>query len=254
MRGAFGVGLERLVNNIMGEYVQIDRSIKDEVDWTSQKFTKSQAWIDLILLANTEPEEIWAGKEFITIEAGSFITSETKLMKRWKWGNTKIRSFLQTLEKQGDIKREIKCNQSVITIENYMVCSNHQTNSKAKTKQKQSAKKASSKTFNFREMTFYPGDEKLDSALKDYLEVKKQMRKPVTEAVVNALMEKLQKLGRDNDERIQMLKDATSGGWSTVFEPKRERKSFSSNDFMNAFDWGGNNDSSGSTGAFNGHF
>ena len=46
-----------------------------------------------------EEKTFLLGNEVIKAEVGSVITSELKLMKRWKWGKEKTRNYLKLLEK-----------------------------------------------------------------------------------------------------------------------------------------------------------
>ena len=53
------------------------------------------------------------------MEAGSFITSEKKLMERWMWSNTKVRNFLKLLETDGMITKKTDSKKSALTVVNY---------------------------------------------------------------------------------------------------------------------------------------
>src|SRR5690606_29008134 len=55
----------------------------------------------------------------IEVNRGQLVTSELKLMERWRWGKSKLRDFLKLLEEDGMIVRKSDRKKTVITICNY---------------------------------------------------------------------------------------------------------------------------------------
>ena len=66
-------------------------------EWLAEPFTKGQAWVDLIGNAAFVDNDI--------TKRGELIISERGLAKRWKWSESKVRRYLQKLEKEGRIRR-----------------------------------------------------------------------------------------------------------------------------------------------------
>ena len=87
--------------------------------WDEKPFSKAQAWIDLLLLANHSDNKFLLGNEIVTVEAGSFITSEVKLSERWGWSRTKTRAFLDLLQKDNMIVKKSDNKKTAINIVNY---------------------------------------------------------------------------------------------------------------------------------------
>lgn len=75
-------------------WVKLYRSLLEDPLWTSEPFTKGQAWADLILMVNHESA---VGKKGTVIPVGSMVTSYATLAKRWKWSTSKVRRYLGTL-------------------------------------------------------------------------------------------------------------------------------------------------------------
>lgn len=91
----------------MGEgkgWISIYRKIQDSWLWNEKPFDKSHAWIDLLLSANYQDKKFLLGSNLVDVQRGSFITSQSKLMDKWGWGNTKVRSFLKLLSEDNMIK------------------------------------------------------------------------------------------------------------------------------------------------------
>lgn len=84
-----------------------------------RKFSKFEAWVDLLLMANYKDAKTLLGSELVEIKRGSFITSELKLMERWSWSKTKVRAFLGLLESEQMIIKTSDRKKTTITLCNY---------------------------------------------------------------------------------------------------------------------------------------
>ncbi|NLK37111.1 MAG: hypothetical protein GX299_03390, partial [Epulopiscium sp.] len=102
-------------------WIKLHRPIQDHWLWEDKPFSKGQAWIDLLILANHADNKFLLGNELILVERGSFITSEYKLSERWGWSKSKVRRFLELLEKDGMIEKKSNQKRTTINIENYSV-------------------------------------------------------------------------------------------------------------------------------------
>jgi len=89
--------------------------------WLSEPFTKGQAWVDLIGLATFEYTYFYVRGVKVELERGQVGWSEPKLADRWKWSRTKLRKFLNDLEKEQQIIQQKNNVNQVITIVNYEI-------------------------------------------------------------------------------------------------------------------------------------
>ena len=72
-----------------------------------------------------------------------------------------------------------------------------------------------------KESKYYPNDELLDKAFRDFVEHRKQIRKPMSDKAVELAMEKLKNLsGGDNDLAIRIINQSIGQGWQGLFELK----------------------------------
>ena len=129
-------------------WIALHRTIQDSWLWEDRPFSKAHAWIDMLLLANHDDNKFLFGNELVEVKRGSFITSEKKLMERWGWGNTKVRNFLNLLKNDGMITQKTTSKRSAITIVNYSVYQDKQSDNKAIPKCSQSADKVTPNTNN----------------------------------------------------------------------------------------------------------
>lgn len=100
-------------------WVKLYRKLMDNPIWLEERFTKGQAWVDLIMLSNFESRTIVCDGEKTVIERGQVFTSIVKLAKRWKWDRKTVSKYLFFLEKERMIKKESDNKKTVITIINY---------------------------------------------------------------------------------------------------------------------------------------
>ena len=111
------------VSKISQGWIPVHRQLQDHWLWKEKPFSKGQAWIDMLMMANHDDNKFLLGNELVEVKAGSFITSELKLAERWGWSKTKVRSFLNVLQNDSMIVKKSDRKKTTITIENYSVYS-----------------------------------------------------------------------------------------------------------------------------------
>jgi len=79
----------------------------DAPEWLAEPFTKAQAWVDLLLLANHKTGYIRRRGIMVAVERGQVGYSEEALAVRWKWSRGKVRRFFSELARLSRISRGI---------------------------------------------------------------------------------------------------------------------------------------------------
>ena len=80
-----------------GSYIKIDRGLKNNSLWLEKPFSKGQAWVDLLILAQwADREKLYRGK-VQTLIHGKVYTSLYFLSERWGWSRNKVYRFLGEL-------------------------------------------------------------------------------------------------------------------------------------------------------------
>lgn len=100
-------------------FFKVDRQIFDHWLWEDKPFSKGQAWIDLIGLANYEDGKTPYQGKVITCKRGTIYRSISYLADRWGWSRDKTRNFLKLLESDNMITLKATTNQTTITLVNY---------------------------------------------------------------------------------------------------------------------------------------
>ncbi|TDM25919.1 DnaD domain protein [Macrococcoides caseolyticum] len=136
-------------------WISLHRSVTDH--WLfdeDRKFSKFEAWIDLLLMVNHTDKKMMLGNELITIKRGQKVTSIRKLCERWNWSNNKVKNFLNVLEADGMLTVKSDSKKTLVTVVNYDIYQNediekrHQSDTKATQKHHESDAKAFQKHTN----------------------------------------------------------------------------------------------------------
>lgn len=100
-------------------WIRLHRKLMDNKLWTEEKFSKGQAWVDMLLMANHKDTKILFDGRWREVKRGSIITSIVKLADRWKWNRKTVTAFLDLLESDGMIERESTHKSTQLIILNY---------------------------------------------------------------------------------------------------------------------------------------
>jgi hypothetical protein len=100
-------------------FILLHRKLREHFLWQDKPFSKGQAWIDMLLLANHSDNEVLYGNQITEINRGSFIRSERQLAASWGWSRKRVQTFLVLLEKGTMIAKKRDQKASHITILNY---------------------------------------------------------------------------------------------------------------------------------------
>jgi len=130
-------------------WIKLHRKIRDNPLFKeNRKFSKFEAWIDLLLAANHADNEVVFGYEKIQVKRGQLITSEVQLADRWKWNRLSVRRFLTYLMREQMVSKIATSKYTILTIENYdfyqsgytaeATSNEHQTNIKRTSNEHQS--------------------------------------------------------------------------------------------------------------------
>ena len=87
-------------------WVKLHRKLADHELWLAEPFTRGQAWIDLLLLANHKAGFVRRRGIMVKVERGQVAWSEEALAGRWRWSKGKLRRFFSELTGRGMITRQ----------------------------------------------------------------------------------------------------------------------------------------------------
>ena len=106
------------MGNNMG-WIKLYRKIEQCSLYFSEPFTRMQAWIDLLLIANHDEKDVFIRGNRVIVHRGEIARSSENLAQRWKWSRGKVLRFLDYLEEMGMIVQQKSFVTSTISICNY---------------------------------------------------------------------------------------------------------------------------------------
>lgn len=232
----------------MSDYIKLYRAMF-EWEWYRSINTKV-LFIHMLLKANWK-EGKFEGK---IIPRGSFVSSIKKLSEETELTNDEVRTALNKLLKTKEITKQSTNKFTVFTVVNYELYqgssqaepnqnpSNSQTIPKLfptieekkegkKERRKEEKKEDTNVSKKKEPAVYYPNDEKLNQAFADFVDMRKQIKKPMTDRAVTLAMNKLKELSNvpfsdsmDNETAIKILEQSTMNCWQGLF-PLKESNS-----------------------------
>ncbi len=100
-------------------YIKLHRQITENELYFSQRFTRMQAWVDLLLLANHKPSTVFIRGIEIRLKPGQMCYSQETLAKRWGWNRKTVSTFLSMLSQREMFDTKTSNITSVISIRNW---------------------------------------------------------------------------------------------------------------------------------------
>ena len=101
-------------------WIKIHRSITNNPLWLSEKFSRAQAWVDLLLMVNhTDRKLVFEDGTELIVRPGQHFTSIGHLAERWKWSQNRVIRFLSYLENHQMIHRVGTRRGTLVTVEKW---------------------------------------------------------------------------------------------------------------------------------------
>lgn len=207
-------------------FIVLHRKLSENWLWLSEPFSKAQAWIDLLLLANHTEGCFFIRGVKVIIKRGHVGKSEENLSQRWKWSRGKVRAFLKMLETEQQIKQHRSSVLNTIQILNYDLyqkLDNRKDKKKTTERQQKDTNNKEITIINEEEINIIPDfidKELLNSffAFRDSISTKK---KPFTKTAKGLIIEKLITFeSNQSGSANYALKNSIENSWIGVFEPK----------------------------------
>lgn len=100
-------------------FIKLPRQIIEDTHYFSEPFTRTQAWVDLIILANYQDTTALVRGVRIVVKRGQVCRSITNLAKRWQWSRNKVMRFINGLVNGGRLDVQNGAVVNIYTIRDY---------------------------------------------------------------------------------------------------------------------------------------
>lgn len=221
-------------------WISVYRKIEDGWLWKEKPFSKGQAWIDLLIMANHQNNKFLLGNEIMNVKRGELITSIRKLGERWGWSRCKTKTFLDLLERDLMIVKKSDSKKTTLSIVNYSDYQDLKDSEKATNKPRLGHEKAALKPRNdtnnndnnvnnenndnndnkYKEN--FTTNPLLKSTLLDFVDMRKRIKAPMTDKAIKILVNKLKGLSADEEMQIKILEQSIMNGWKSIYPLKEE--------------------------------
>ena len=104
-----------------GGWIAVNRSILNHWIWTGERYTRGQAWLELIMLAAWRDDTVLYRGRLVHKKRGQVHASLGWLADRWRWNRKTVAAFLDTLVTEGMADVEKGQDGTIITLKNYDV-------------------------------------------------------------------------------------------------------------------------------------
>lgn len=182
-------------------WVSIHRKLQDTELWLAEEFTKGQAWIDLILMASHKPQINFIRGIEIKLSRGQIAVSEVEYAKRWKWSRTKVRNFLNYLEKEQQIVQQKTNVTTIVSISNYDL---YQEKEQQK-EQQNGQQKDSKRTAKEQQKDIYNNVNNYSSIEREYNDFNELSKFPPSQDPFVLLKSKLGEYFKEEPTRIELI-------------------------------------------------
>lgn len=217
----------------MSGWVKFHRKI-EEWEWYKDANT-FRVFFHLVLMANHD-EKRWQG---IVIQRGQVVTSRDSLAAALNLSVREIRTALTKLKTTGELTIKTTSRYSLVTVENYSAYQSTEIETTSKTTNKTTVKRPTSDqqtTTNKNEKNYkneknkrntdselaeiLEPQSKLDYTLVDFIEHRKEIKKPMTKRALTLMISKLDKMAVTEEERIAILNQSIVNRWQDIYELK----------------------------------
>lgn len=187
-------------------------------------------WVYLLLNAtHKDYDALFKGKR-ITLKPGQLLTGRKSISNQLLISESKVKRILLSFENDQQIDRQRSNQNSLITILNWNDYQEHdQQNDQPMTSKRPASDQQVTTNKNVKNVKNVKNiyDQiplELHEPLKDYIESRKKLRKPMTDRALELMLKKLNKLSEGNTQKaIEILEQSIANGWIGIFPLKDDK-------------------------------
>lgn len=105
-------------------WIKVHRSLVEHDLWLSEPFTRGQAWVDLLLLANHKSGSIRRRGIKVNVRRGEVGMSLRELAGRWKWSLGKVQRYFEELK--ADTQIHYRTDTEKVSVTNLISLTNYE--------------------------------------------------------------------------------------------------------------------------------
>lgn len=196
-------------------------------------------WVYLLVNATHQEQPALFKGEKITLKPGQLITGRKAISQKLTINESKVRRVLTSFENDQQIDRKISNQNSLISILNWVEYQTDDqqidqrvTNERPTSDQRVTTNKNEKNVKNERMkrnnisalIEEYTDDPELSSAISDFVEMRKQIKAPITDRGLKAIFKKLDGMESTDKGKVAVLEQSIERSWRGVFPLKDEER------------------------------
>lgn len=214
-------------------WIKLHRSLSEDPQWLKEPFTRGQAWVDLLMLANHQDGYIRARGHRVEVKRGQVGWSAVALAHRWRWSRDRVRRYLKELQEiDHQVIHQTDNFSSIITIVKYEIYQSTNTANKTAKKQ-QTIQQTDSKQVTNKNVKNEKNEKKKDysdiplpsdidpNIWKEFLHMRDKLKSPPTDYAKYLIYLELDKIGQNKNE---VLNQSIKKNWKDVFPLKENQQ------------------------------
>lgn len=176
----------------------------------------------------------------ITLSPGQLLTGRKSISSKLKVSESKVQRILKTFEIEQQIEQQTTPRNRLISVLNWnqyqkneqlfeqqlnnkRTTTEQQLNTNNKVNKENNGNNANKGTKGLSEViNSYTSDPKLMDALTGYIDMRKTIKKPLTDKALRMVVTKLDKLGKNTPEKIEIINQSVMNSWQGIFPIKQE--------------------------------
>ena len=124
----------------MSGWIKIHRCISNHWIYTEKRsFSRFEAWIDILMTVNFSDAQVLIKGKLYQVKRGQSILSMENWAKRWNWDKSKVRRFMELLQKDSMIEIKTDNITTQLTVCNYESYQDERHTKETQTKRKRTS-------------------------------------------------------------------------------------------------------------------
>ncbi len=197
-------------------------------------------WVYLLLNATHKELDSLFNNQRVTLKPGQLITGRKSISTKLGISESKVQRIIKLFKSEHQIEQQTSNKNRLITIlnwtsyqfseqENEQRVNNKRTaseqrvntnkNDKNVKNDKNDKKKECMELF----ASFSNGNEELNEMLNEYYEMRKEIKKPLSERATKMFLSKLKDIAKDEGEMIKILQNSIMNSWQGIFPLEKNK-------------------------------
>lgn len=211
----------------MAGWVKLHRCLINKPIFDNANLLKVWVWC-LSKATHSEHDQL-VGLQVVKLIPGQFIFGRLKASEDLKMPPSTVWRLINFLKKNESLDIKTNNKYSLVTINNWESYQSDEnkmdtkTDIKRTTDGQQMDTNKNVKNVKNNISTNYSDNNELNESVKSFIEMRKTLKKPMTDKAITMLINKLNKLASNDIEKIEILNQSVLSSWTDIYKPTQQK-------------------------------